>query len=256
MSSTNSLSLIFDHPILTPILGEPTNASLQLLLKELYANTCSIYSTLGGGNNGHLAVIMPTVDYLIQMTNIPFTIPVHPGPSPVHANGATAFQITETNRLFKQNIDNHLLYTAIKAQLKQQIITTVEYTYLQLLEDPNFGFADVEPNALLVHLKTVYSLITSSGIKSNREALAAKWNQDDPIKDLCLRIRDCQQYAIRAAEPITDHAAINLTVKVFTKTGVFASALDKWDDILKANQTMAAFQRLFNKKKTNRALQN
>ena len=175
-------SLIFDHPILTPLIVEPTNVSLQLLQKELYANARSIYSTRGGGNNGHLAIIMPDADYLLRTTNIPFTVPVHPGPVPVHADTPTAFQITETNRLFKQSIDDHLvLYTAVKAQLKQQIITAVEYTFLQLLEDPDFGFADVEPNALLVHLKTVYGLITSSGIESNREALTADWNPDEPI---------------------------------------------------------------------------
>jgi hypothetical protein len=33
---------------------------------------------------------------------------------------------------------------------------------------------------------------------------------------------------------------------------VFASALDKWDDVLEANQTMPTFQHLFNKENTSR----
>jgi hypothetical protein len=41
---------------------------------------------------------------------IAFVIPIHPGPAPMHAVGATAAQIAENIRLFNQDIAEHMLY--------------------------------------------------------------------------------------------------------------------------------------------------
>jgi hypothetical protein len=72
----------------------------------LHANAGSIYSTIcGGGANGHLALIMPAVDYL-AWGFVPFVAPLHPVATPTHVDGATATQITnKTNHLFKQTIE-------------------------------------------------------------------------------------------------------------------------------------------------------
>jgi hypothetical protein len=50
--------LTFPHPDLTIIIGKPMYTTMRKLQKELYANTKAIPSTLGGGHNGHLALIM------------------------------------------------------------------------------------------------------------------------------------------------------------------------------------------------------
>ncbi|MCK7513585.1 MAG: hypothetical protein MZV70_62560 [Desulfobacterales bacterium] len=63
MSTSTAPTLPFPHPVLTPISGEPTNTSLQLLQQELFANARAIFSTRGGGANGHLALVMPAPDY-------------------------------------------------------------------------------------------------------------------------------------------------------------------------------------------------
>ena len=123
-----STPLTFAHPELTPINGEPTSSSLSLLQKELYANARQIYSTRGGGNHGHLRIMLTDVAYITR-TNAIFIIPVHPGVAPVHAAGATA-PIAETIRLFNQSIGYQLLYQRATAALKQQVILAVENRYL------------------------------------------------------------------------------------------------------------------------------
>jgi hypothetical protein len=57
-------SLPFTYPVLTPIIGEPTLASLKKLKREIYDNALAITSKRGGGKNGHLALVMPTAAYL------------------------------------------------------------------------------------------------------------------------------------------------------------------------------------------------
>jgi hypothetical protein len=58
-------SLTFPHPDLTIIMGKPTYATVCKLQKELYANARTIPSMLGGGHNGHLALVMTNIEYLV-----------------------------------------------------------------------------------------------------------------------------------------------------------------------------------------------
>ncbi|MCK7513584.1 MAG: hypothetical protein MZV70_62555 [Desulfobacterales bacterium] len=67
--------------------------------------------------------------------------------------------------------------------------------YLRALADPDFGFADVSPAALLAHLKTTYGVITREELETNRARLSAEWNPDSPLEDLWLRIAEIQRFA-------------------------------------------------------------
>jgi hypothetical protein len=82
-------SLTFPHPDLTIIVGKPTYATIRKLQKELYANARTIPSTLGGGHNGHLALVMMDEEYLV-ISAVNYDEPIHPGTQPVHQANATA----------------------------------------------------------------------------------------------------------------------------------------------------------------------
>jgi hypothetical protein len=244
MASSTSHSLSFPHPELTPVSGEPTTASLRLLKKELYANARQIHSTRGGGTNGHLRIMMTDVEYLAR-ANVAFIVPVHPGDAPVHAAGATGLAIAETIRLFNVGVEEHRLYETVNAELKQQLLKAVNTRYLQVLEDHDFGFADVSPRLMLTHLQDTYGQVTPDDIEQNRMRLSDEWNPDDPIEDVWIRISECQTFA-RNIEAITDMAAIRLTLSVFEKTGVFAHAAEKWRDKPTVEHTLPNFKIHFN----------
>ena len=48
----------FDYPELTKILGKPTLAALIKLQNELKANAQAVPTTLGGGANEHLGLVV------------------------------------------------------------------------------------------------------------------------------------------------------------------------------------------------------
>ena len=56
-------SFNFPFEKLTKCIGEPNNASITILKRQLYANAMSVESTLGCGALGYLGVIMPETDY-------------------------------------------------------------------------------------------------------------------------------------------------------------------------------------------------
>jgi hypothetical protein len=223
---------------------KPTNASIQVLQRELYANSRAIYSTRGGGNNGHLTLIMPAADYLARVGE-PFIAPMHPGAAPIHAPAATSAQITETNRQFAAALTEHTLYRTVAENLKRQILTAVPHLFLNILADDDMGFADISCSTLLAHLKITYGTIATEELEANRNLLSAEWIPENPIEDLWIRIRDAQWFAITGEEPIPDATALRLTLAVFEKTGVFTSATERWHEKDDADWTMMNFKAHF-----------
>jgi hypothetical protein len=98
---------------------------------------------------------------------------------------------------------------------------------------------------MLNHLKATYGQVSADDIEINRNLLSAEWSPDDPIENVWLRIRECQTFAL-TIEPISDGAAVRLTLAVFENTGVFANAVEKWREKSVIEQTLANFKTHFN----------
>jgi hypothetical protein len=206
----------FPHLALPIIMGKLTYATVRKLQKELYANAKTIPSMLGGGHNGHLALVMTDAEYLV-ISAINYDKPIHPGAQPVHQANVTAAQITEANCQYDASVLQQVaLHVSVVNVLRQQILCTVDNKYLM-------------------------------GEKL-RHTLSIPWNPDDDIKDLWLRIRDAQMLAHRAKEEIEDPVTICLTIGALLEaSGVFDFALDNWRHKDDATKMMATFKEHFNK---------
>ena len=90
MSSTPThyRDLYFEHTHLTQISGEPSFSSLHRILLDLKANTVSAPSTLGGGSQDFIGIILSNPAYTTLKPMTPFVTPVQSGPLRV-AGGAT-----------------------------------------------------------------------------------------------------------------------------------------------------------------------
>eukprot|EP00957_Ditylum_brightwellii_P022672 1709767-Ditylum_brightwellii.AAC.1 len=52
----------FPHPMLQQVEGDPDYAAINAILQQLYENTATIPSSLGGGAHGHIGLVMePTL---------------------------------------------------------------------------------------------------------------------------------------------------------------------------------------------------
>ncbi len=116
-------TLTFLHPHLTPT--TPTNTSLKLLTKELYANVHAVPSTHSGGGHGHLGLVMPVAKYIIA-AGIMFQLPAHPGLVPVHAAGANAATHQESICLYDLVLKELTISTTIQEEVKKQLPATVD----------------------------------------------------------------------------------------------------------------------------------
>jgi hypothetical protein len=132
--------------------------------------------------------LLSAVAYLARTNNVPFDLSLHPGNAPVHADAATAFQIAETIWLFDQETNDHRLNKRVKSELKRMIVQAIHSRYLRVLEDLNFGFADVSPFAMLQHPTDTCAIVTPGDIEQHRKLLSAEWNPDDAMENIWIRI--------------------------------------------------------------------
>ena len=141
------------HPLLTPINGKPTALTMTRLRKEIFANARSVHCTSGGVANGFLGIVMAAAPYLLHAGE-PFSPSDHPGTQPLHSATATQSQITAANRLYDTSIDAFRQYSQIReALLRQQILTAIDPTNCNVLEDATFRYADLTVVSLLSHFR-------------------------------------------------------------------------------------------------------
>ena len=69
--------------------GEPDCGNINTMMQLLYGNAASILKTLGGGQHGHISIIM-TLQLYTTLANTPYKSPPDPGITPTHAIGASA----------------------------------------------------------------------------------------------------------------------------------------------------------------------
>ena len=68
--------------------GEPDYGNINTMMQLLYDNAASLPSTLGGGQHGHIGIIM-TPQLYTTLANTPYKSPTHPGITPTHVTGAS-----------------------------------------------------------------------------------------------------------------------------------------------------------------------
>jgi hypothetical protein len=238
-------TLVFPTPVLTPIVGRPTNSTLQIMQQQLYQNARSVASDRGGGALGHLALIMTPAAYLLRDDAVAFAVPVNPGPLGPAPAAATTVQRDDRKRVHDNNSQAFATYQAVRTALTNQIIAAVEPTYLQTLCDVDFGFADVLPYTMLAHLKNTYGTLTGLEIEQNRARLGEAWDTSSPIETLWARITEIRRIATNAQQPISDAAVIALVLPMFERTGLFLHSVNSWNSLDLAAQTYALFMTHF-----------
>jgi hypothetical protein len=156
---SESNDIIFFTPILTPLMGEPTHASLQLLQRELNANALQIHSRCRGGLHGHLAQLISAKEYTL-ISETAFIPADDPGVQEPHALGATSAQIFAANTFHNNTCDDFTTYCKTQVTLKSQLLAAVDDAFVNELNDPLWSYGQLTALQLLTHLRDTYGWIT------------------------------------------------------------------------------------------------
>ena len=246
--SSDTKTTLFNFPFekLTPIVGEPTNATITLLKRQIYANAMENHCTLGCGVLGYLGIIMPSDDFEVKQLAVtpgtfqPFTKPVTTPPK----NDDDTVEEDE----YKADLRKIRDYNAMESKLKQQLLAAIEPTFITALEDAEVGFAMVTSKKILQHLITEYGTITLDELAANIDTLNEPWNSEQPIRMLWDRLKECQRIGKAGGEPISDKMAMYAALKLLDGTGLYTTYTTGWRQAhpIQTTWTMKAFQEFFN----------
>ena len=177
--------------------------------------------------------------------NTPWINPVHPGAAPVHAAGATARAISETNRQYAADLKEFTTFMQVTNDLKRMLLAAVDNDYTEILEDAEMGYADVNPIDILDHLVDQYGEITNADLEANRDRLKEAWDPSTDIEKLWVRIRVIKQFAAQGNVAITDATVMTLTLQMFEKENIFETDVGLWHRKSTADKTWENFKAHF-----------
>jgi hypothetical protein len=207
--------------------GQPDYASISMMVQLLYSNVATLATTLGGGRNGHIGIIMPAELYA-TLSDIPYHGPPNPGPIPIHAVGVNAAtrETDHINHKAAQKLYKH--HNNMNDALKTQIIDAVADTYIGELRNRYTGYMGVAPRDLIDHLLERYGRITASDIVNCRTRMEAPMDPTQPIDVYFQNIDDCVQFATDGQVPFTALQIVQTAYHAISKSGLYNDACKEW----------------------------
>ena len=229
----------FPHPTLTTIAlsAQPSPKEIRQLKREVYSNARSVDSPQGGGNHGHLGLVMPAADYTaLAGVGVAWAAPAAPV-RPVIAPGTTNVMMNNQMNEWEEAKTVHAVFLKTSKTLKALVLEAVPVAYIESLADAIHGFNDVNVAAIIAHLETTYGAITTEDLEENEALLSAPWDPKDPTELIFNNADKILAFAQAGGEAIPDGKCVRTLVKVFEHSGVLNDAVKDWRKKTAVNQT-------------------
>eukprot|EP00978_Attheya_sp_CCMP212_P014573 scaffold37188_cov29-Attheya_sp.AAC.7 len=193
--------------------------------KSLCENAAAVTSNLGGGNHGHLALLMTDMAYF-EETQLAFIAPTKPGDDP-----PTALNPEEqpfVNDRYKRNQRIYEKYGNTDKVLKKQIETTVEAAFISTLRHELTGFNQVTALQMITHLYATYGDIDEVDIKDNKVAMMKAYDPEKPLTTLISQLEEGRDFAHIGLQPISENVMVTKGITLLSNTAVFNEDIKEW----------------------------
>ena len=204
----------------TPIVGEPTYATLKTLKDQLKANAASVPTTLGGGNHGYLGLNLSPATYA-TISPTAFIEPAYPGQHPAITGGTSAANTSAIIRRHTEDTRQWRKFKNVSTALKNQLLSAVEDIYVRALRDRHVGYMNQSIRNLLTHLFENYGNITQLELEDNDTKMRSLWDPNSPFDCLVQQLEDGQDYADDSGQPYTTDQLLRIAYTLVFKTGLY-----------------------------------
>ncbi len=128
---------------------------LNLLAKELTNAAGSIATQNGGGEHGHVGMVIDEAEYIpFSRTGARFVVPTNPGSYPTTVDADKVIcerQIAE----HRAECIEYETYLGVENYIHRMIVKTIDHKWLAEVESETMGFNHLSPKDLLTHLCNV-----------------------------------------------------------------------------------------------------
>ena len=234
----------FEYPNITKIHGQPTYETLQTLLNELKSNTGSIPSTLGGGANGHLGLVLDARQYSM-ISRFPYIRPIFPGPLIIPPNTPPQMAV-----LFQSQHKEHMrIYREVQGvenALRQQITGAIDKDYLLALRNRNTNSITMSIHEVLRYLFRIFGKITPAKLHDKETSIRKLvYDPTEPVDVILNPIDDLVDYAAAANSPYSNKQTINFSYIIMLNTNEFGTYICEWNRKPPDTTTWANFKNFF-----------
>jgi hypothetical protein len=239
-------AIVAKFPVKTvPIINdEPDYESINHMVQILYGNAASLSSPLGGGQHGHIGLIMNAPLYA-TLTATPYNAPADPGAAPIFAANATVARrelLTNQHKESRRIFENHV---NMDDALKAQVIDAINDTYLCEMRHKYTGYLGITTRDLIDHLLDRYGKITPADIENCKRRMIAPIDSTQPIDIFFQRIDECIQYADDGQVAFTAEQILQTVYHAVSTSGYYNEACKEWRKKDPAHKTWTLFKTFF-----------
>jgi hypothetical protein len=212
------------------ITGQPAYNDIRQLRTVIYRNAASIASARGGGQHGHLGMVMDNATYA-TLTPDAWVDPEVPAPEAAVPENATQFQIAAAHSAHNQKMKAHQEFVNLNNALTKIITESIEELYLKPFYRPYVGLTGRTTKDVIQLLLETYGYILPHELQRNQEQLNKPYDAtSEPLQILIDRYEEARTFANDGKLPITDGILINAGIVTLKNTGVLERFIDQWTD--------------------------
>ena len=225
-------------------MGEPTIDSIAKLHKEVKRNAQRVPTTLGGGQNGYLGLVVTPEVYNTIPGARPFHRPQDPGvftPTPRRVRRVVTRGHQEVEELTAEDIamqriqyeEQLRLYNevqAIEGLLRTQIIEAIDEQYITALRSPTTDMIHESIPAIFSFLMQTYGQLSPQELNEReRELDNFVFDPSGHVNMVFNRLQEFQDICILVQQPKQDYQLTNLAYIIFQKEPAFRDSLLRWN---------------------------
>lgn len=239
----------FDFTIID---GQPTDEDLNQLQKECINAAASISTTNGGGQHGHVGMIMDEADYIKISHNAErFVIPTNPGPYPATVDQDIIVRERQVAE-HKAEQAEFETYRGVENFLRKAIVKSVGHEWIAELESEELGFNHRTPKELLDHLRNNGGDLDHLDVTELIQKLHKDWDLVEAPATYFARGDKIERQLVKAGQAANPSLRLAFALTTFEASKEFDPDIRRWKDKDPADKTFPNFRIFMQKAFTDR----
>ena len=240
----------------TKIDGQPTDEDLNRLTEECINAASSISTTNGGGQHGHVGMIIPDAEYILFSRNAKsFVEPTNPGPYPANVDQDPVIRERQVAE-HKAEQAEFETYQGVKNFLLKAIVKSVDPEWIAELKSDRMGFNHRTPMEILEHLRTHGRDLDHLDVTELIQQLQKDWDHIEAPATFFARGDKIEKQLVKAGQAANPALRLAFGHATFEASGEFDPDLRRWKDKAPADKTFANFRVFMQKAFTDRTKHN
>ena len=191
-------------------------------------NAASVVSNLGGGNHGHLGLVLNAVLYALVSATA-YVRPVHPGDFAPTAGATTQLQIDREFKQHTERVCKHRESIDLELALKNQLEAAIEEDYIYDFLNPVTKTLDGTLVDILDELFETYGIVPPETLdKAETQVKSMDYQIQLPLNRIFNQIEDLNMLSIAALNPYTAEQRLTIALTLIKKSHDFERGLETW----------------------------